>query len=325
MHKLGIRALILGIFVLLALGLGWVWWNDANSPFDLKNHTTKIFVVSPGESVRTIATRLKNEKLIKDQIGFFLQVKFRGMGENLQAGDFRLSPSMSVSEIINELTHGTLDAWVTTLEGWRVEEIALKLAQDLAIPEQEFLKHAREGYMFPDTYLIPKDASASAVVQMFLDNFEKKVNKQVKAGIENQGLTLEEGIVLASIVEREGRTATDRPVIAGILLKRLQHDWPLQADATLQYMLGYQPQEKTWWKKVLTDADKKNNSPYNTYRNVGLPPKPISNPGLAAINAAAKPQTTNYWYYLHDDRGEVHYAETLAEHEANIRTYLPNP
>jgi UPF0755 protein len=129
-------------------------------------------------------------------------------------------------------------------------------------------------------------------------------------------------MVLASIVEREGRTDEDRPVIAGILLKRLNSDWPLQADATLQYALGYQAFEKSWWKKALTVEDKKIRSPYNTYLNAGLPPAPISNPGLSSIRAVVYPTVSPYWYYLHDPQGRVHYATTLEEHEQNIASYL---
>ena len=138
------------------------------------------------------------------------------------------------------------------------------------------------------------------------------------------GLTFEQIITLASIVEREGRTASDRPVIAGILLKRLRANWPLETDATLQFALGYQPQEKTWWKKEITVEDKKIDSPYNTYLNTGLPPGPIANPGLQSIKAVIYPEPTDYWYYLHDSKGVAHYAKTLDGHNANIAKYL-NP
>lgn len=322
MNKLIIRVVVFITLLLLCLGIGIFWWFDATSPVNQAETASKIFVVREGESVRTIATRLKNAGIIKDQIGFFLLVKLMRLENILQAGDFRLSPAMSAREVASELTHGTLDVWVTTLEGWRVEEIALKLAQELAIPESEFLKVAREGYMFPDTYLVPRDASAASISAVFAENFENKVTPEIRAGIENQNLTLEEGVVLASIVEREGRTDTDRPVIAGVLLNRLRDGHPLQTDATLQYVLGYQNSDKTWWKKTLFDEDKKVDSPYNTYRNPGLPPLPIANPGLAAIRAVAFPAETDYFYYIHDTEGQVHFAKNLAEHNANIAKYL---
>ena len=240
----------------------------------------------------------------------------------MQAGDFRLNKSMDARTIAQEFTHGILDVWVTTLEGWRDEEIATQLAKDLDIPEDQFLHVAAEGYMFPDTYLIPRDATGAAVAKMFLDNFNKKVTPQMQEDAKKTGLTFTQTITLASIVEREGKTDADRPVIAGILLNRIKLGMPLQVDATLQYALGYQPFEKTWWKKELTDDDKKINSPYNTYTNVGLPPAPIANPGLASITAAIYPATTDYLYYLHDKTGSAHYAKTVEDHDANIRKYL---
>ncbi len=136
------------------------------------------------------------------------------------------------------------------------------------------------------------------------------------------GLSFNDVIILASVVEREGRTDEDRPVIAGILLKRLKADWPLQTDATIQYALGYQPFEKSWWKKFLSADDKKIKSPYNTYIHQGLPPGPIANPGLSSINAVISLKETSYWYYLHDPKGVAHFGVTLEDHEKNIATYL---
>lgn len=323
--NLYVRLIVLGTFLILISGFGIYWWNDVISPLDPSSQTISIFVVAEGENVRNIAKRLKNSQLIKDQIAFFLLVRLRGYDNKLQAGDFRLSPQMSLPEIIEEMTHGTLDVWVTTLEGWRIEEIALLLTQKLAIPEQEFLKYAKEGYMFPDTYLLPKDASGEAVARIFLKNFDNRVRVEIANEFKKNNLSFAEGITLASIVEREGNSDSDRPVIAGILLKRLADGWKLQADATVQYALGYQADEKSWWKKEITNFDKEINSSYNTYLNVGLPPEPIANPGLAAIKAVAYPVPTQYAYYLHDKSGKAHYAETNAGHIQNINKYLNSP
>jgi UPF0755 protein len=212
--------------------------------------------------------------------------------------------------------------WATTPEGWRVEEIANKLSKLFDIPEAEFLKHTKEGYMFPDTYLVPKDATPAAIAKIFLDTFDTKIGTTLRTDAIKTGLTLPEVITLASIVEREGRSDDDRPVIAGILLNRIKADWPLQVDATLQYALGYQPMEKSWWKKYLTDEDKKVKSPFNTYANLGLPPHPIANPGLSSIKAVIYPKETEYWYYIHDTKGTAHYAKTIEEHQGNISKYL---
>ncbi|MBI3956116.1 endolytic transglycosylase MltG [Candidatus Gottesmanbacteria bacterium] len=314
-------------FLLLAVAValvaaGWLWWRDAISAVNPGDSSPQIFVVKRGEGVKSIAGRLAMVGLIRSPTGFYILVKLMGLERDLQAGDFRLNPAMDAGSVARELTHGTLDVWVTTLEGWRVEEIAAKLTKELDIPESEFVKVAREGYMFPDTYLIPRDATVGAVAALFTATFDKKVDEAMRADAKKTGLTFPEVMTLASIVEREGRTNDDRPVIAGILLKRLKADWPLQADATLQYALGYQTGEKTWWKKSLYEEDKKVKSPYNTYTNPGLPPGPIANPGLSAIKAVIYPKESDYWYYLHDPEGVVHYAKTLAEHNSNIAKYL---
>ena len=311
------------LFVLLTgLGVAWVWWKDGTMAVDATSSTPVSFVVAKGEGVRSIATRLSGQNLIRNPIAFFLLVKFWKIDDQLQAGDFRLNRAMGAVTIARELTHGIVDVWVTTLEGWRSEEIAGKLAKDLDIPESEFFRYAKEGYMFPDTYLIPRTATPAGIAQLFLDTFNKKVTSQVRRDAQKTGLSFDQVITLASIVEREGRTDEDRPVIAGIFAKRIKAGWPLEADATLQYALGYQPAEKTWWKKEITAGDKLIASPYNTYKNVGLPPGPIANPGLASIKAVMYATDTPYWFYLHDAKGIAHYAKTIEEHGDNIAKYL---
>jgi len=316
--RLGILSLLLAAVI---LG-GVLWWQDGNSAVDPSDRSPVVFVIKRGDGVKTIASNLAAQNLIRSRTAFFVLVKILGIERNLQAGDFRLNQAMNAADIARELTHGFLDVWVTTLEGWRVEEVANRLAKDLDIPEAQFLAVAEEGYMFPDTYLIPRDASPAGIVQIFRDNFEKKFNPEMRSEAQKKGLTPEEAVILASLVEREGRTEEDRPLIAGILLKRWQAGWPLQADATLQYALGYQIQEKTWWKKSLTTLDKKIKSSYNTYLHPGLPPGPIANPGLSAIKAVIYPKESDYWFYLHDSAGQVHYARTIEEHEDNIANYL---
>lgn len=315
------RLIVLVTIIAVLVSVLVLWYREGTSPVS-SNGDSKLFIIARGETIRSIASKLKNEGFIRDPLIFFLVVKQKGVETAIQAGSFRLSPTMSVFEIVDELQHGTQDIWVTIPEGWRSEEIALELTQKLSIPEQEFLKYAEEGYMFPDTYLFPQEASASAVTTIMRKNFDKKVTEDIRSGIEHQGISLEDGITLASIVEREGRTNDDRPVIAGILLKRLKSGWTLDVDATIQYALGYQPAEKKWWKRSLTHEDKAIISPFNSYKTVGLPPHPISNPGLASIKAVAFPVSSDYWFYLHDTEGGIHYGKTIEEHTKNINTYL---
>lgn len=318
----GLRAGIFTLVVASLFILSIMWWYDGTRAVDPSDTTQIAFSVESGDGVRVIATNLSDKNLIRSATAFFVVVKMLGLETNLQAGEFRLQKAMNARTIAQTLTHGITDSWITTLEGWRVEEVAVKVAKDLEIPESEFLKVAKEGYMFPDTYMIPKDATVGAIVKIFTDTFNEKITNTMRLEAKKNDLTFSEALILASIVEREGQTDEDRPVIAGILLNRLNADWPLQADATLQYALGYQTKEKTWWKKELFDDDKEVRSPYNTYINKGLPPAPICNPGLSAMKAALYPKTTEYMYYIHDAQGVVHYAKTLEEHNANVSQYL---
>ncbi|MCR4263535.1 MAG: endolytic transglycosylase MltG, partial [Candidatus Roizmanbacteria bacterium] len=144
------RVFVFLIILAVLVGGTMLWFREATLPVNTTEPTTDIFVIQPGEGVRTIANNLENEGYVRDSLAFFLLVKQQGIERNIQAGDFRLSTTMSAQEIIEELQHGTIDVWVTILEGWRNEEIAVKLTQELAIPEQEFLQYAEEGYMFPD-------------------------------------------------------------------------------------------------------------------------------------------------------------------------------
>ncbi len=320
-----VRFSVLIVVCLITVGIFYFWWHDGSAPVSKTNTEIHNFSIKSGETINSIATRLAAEGLIRSRTIFFLTIKSLGIDNKIQAGNFRLRKTMNATEIANALTQGTVDQWVTTLEGWRVEEIAQELSQELGIPEQEFIAVADEGYMFPDTYLFPKEASASAVAAVMKQNFNNRVTDQMRADALAQGLSLHQVVTIASLVEREGRSNEDRPVIAGIILKRLQTPgWTLDIDATLQYALGYQPEEFTWWKKNLTNEDKKINSPYNTYMKAGLPPEPISNPGLDSIRAVIYPKETDYWFYLHSPNGEIYYGRTLSEHEKNIENYLNN-
>ncbi len=316
------RVIVFFLVTLVCVGGVFAWWMDSMQSVNPADQTPIAFTIHPGDGARAIATNLEAEHLIRSPTAFFILVKLMGIEKKLQAGDFRLNRSMDSRTVAEQLTHGFQDVWVTTLEGWRDEEIAAILSKHMDIPESEFLKIAHVGYMFPDTYRIPRDATAGAIVNMFRSTFDTKVTDEMRQKAAQDGMTMDQVITLASLVEREGLTDTDKPVIAGILIKRWKANWPLQVDATLQYALGYQPAEKTWWKKVLSADDRAVKSPYNTYTNPGLPPGPICNPGISSINAVLFPKASDYWYYLHDPAGGVHYAKTIEEHNANIAKYL---
>jgi len=283
------------------------------------DQTPKDFVIAKGESFSSVLARLDEEDLIKSPLFFNIYGRLSGSIDRIQAGSFPLSPSMNAQEILKEITGQPEDLWVTLIEGWRIEEMADRLNKELGINNEEFIKMAKEGYMFPDTYLFPKDYTLGQIAQKLMDTFEERYDEELRSKIRNQGLTEDEGVILASIVEREARSSQARTEIASILLKRLNIGMGLNADATLQYILGYQEEEKSWWTKYLTNEDKKIDSLYNTYRYKGLPPKPIANPSLSSLQAVANADpNTPYLYYYHDSEGNSYYAKTLEEHSANV-------
>lgn len=295
-----------------------------------RQESYKIFVVAPGQSVAQIAQNLQEEKLIKNALAFRLLVAQMGIAKNIQAGDFRLSPHQSSSQLAQELTHGAIDVWITFPEGVRVEEMAAIIEAKLKtstnekyqFAKEQFIALAKEGYMFPDTYLISKDATAQDVAERLAATFDQKVDKKILArGVQN-GLSEEEVIILASLIEREAKTNEERPIVAGILVNRLKSGIALQVDATVQYAKGYDAAKNSWWPQIAPADYREVQSLYNTYLYLGLPPSPIANPGLESIRAAAEPANTDYLYYLHDHEGKVHFAKTIEEHNQNIRQFL---
>lgn len=315
------RLIVLGILVILFLA-ALSYWNFLKSPVDKSNDQKKVFVVKKGQSSANIAQDLEKQNLIHSSLVFKVLLRLSGQGRQIQAGDFKLSQAMSTEDIIHILSSGSVDRWVTLIEGWRVEEMAKNLSDELGVKSDEFVKVAKEGYMFPDTYLFNPDAKASDIAATLRNNFNQKFDESLQSKMVSKGLTPPQGVILASIVEREARSDQARTEVASILLKRLKMDMGLNVDATVQYGLGYQPSEKSWWKKNLTPEDLKVNSPYNTYLHSGLPPAPICNPSLSSLQAVANADpNTPYLYYYHDSEGNSHYAKTLEEHNENISTY----
>lgn len=296
------------------------WWSSQFAPVS-QDTTQKAFVVKRGESTSSIADNLQKQGLIRSSTAFKVALRLKG-NPKIEAGDFKLSPSQSTDQIIVALGKGSLDKWVTLLEGWRVEEMAQKLNGELGVKELDFLAVSKEGYMFPDTYLFNKDVAVSDIAYEMKNTFDQRFSNNLQQKIRAQGLTPDQGVILASIVEREARSDKVRTMVASILLKRLNIGMGLNADATIQYALGYQPAEKSWWKRNLTKDDLKVNSAYNTYLHAGLPPTPISNPGLSSLQAVADADSsTPYLYYYHDSQGNSYYAKTLDEQNQNVANH----
>ncbi len=312
-------AFIIIIVVMFLVGKGW--W-DSQFLAVSSDKTTKTFVIAKGVGVSEIAKKLAEENLIKSQFAFKVYISQNNLASKLQAGSFKLSSSMSITEIVKNLQSGSEDLWITLIEGWRVEEMADELSAKLKLPSAKFISAAKEGYMFPDTYLFPKQASVDYIVSTLRKTFDNKYDSDLRKKIRSKGLTDAQGVILASIVEREARSDKVRTEVAGILLKRLKIGMALDVDSTVQYALGYQPDEKSWWKRNLSSDDLKIDSPYNTYLHSGLPPTPICNPSLSSLQAVANADSgTSYLYYYHDSKGNSYYAKTLEEHNANVANH----
>ncbi len=316
------KKLLIVFFLLVVIFAGAIfWWRQGVQAANPQDKTTKIFVIRNGEGIRAISNDLKKQGLIKDPTVFFLLVKKMGLDGKIQAGDFRLSPSMTAAQIAQELIHGTLDIWVTIPEGKRGGEIADILKEKMPGYKDSWktvLEH-NEGYLFPDTYLIPRDAPIDTIASLMRNTFEKKY-QQLKPG-KNSNLSKETIVIVASMVSREAKFKEDQPLVASVILNRLQLGMPLQIDATVQYALGYEQNEKTWWKKSLSPSDVKLDSAYNSYTNTGLPPGPIANPGTDTLQAVIDAPNTDYLYYISDKDGHNHYAKTNTEHNENIKKY----
>jgi UPF0755 protein len=302
--------------------------------------TPVTFVISPGETVAQIATRLQEAGLVLDAELFRRYVQYHGLDTTIEAGEFTLRRTMTIPEVAEALQRGLVaEQSVTIQEGLRLEQVAAAVAAQTSISEDEFLALATtgwrtagfpydflselppeatlEGFLFPETYRLPEEATAMDLLSRMLETFDARVTPDMRAAAVAQGMSLYEWITIASIVEREAVLDEERPFIAGVYHNRLASDWPLlSACPTVQYALG-SPDE--WW-PTITLEDTEIDSPYNTYRNLGLPPSPICSPGLASIQAAAYPAETDYFYFLVDctkDDGSHLFAVTEEEHLQN--------
>lgn len=315
-----VRRLLSLIFLVVIFFATKGYWGYLNSPAD-PDGEYKSFSIQKGESTTVVADNLERQGFIRSALVFKIDLR---KSDNLvvPAGDFKISSSQSTPEIIKNLQSGSEDIKVTLLEGWRNEEMADKLSGVLGIGRAAYLSEAKEGYMFPDTYSFSPKASVDNVVNAQENNFNNKYSTNLQSKIHSLGLTSAQGMILASIVEREARSDAARVMVASILLKRFNIGMALDADSTLQYALGYSQSEKSWWRRNLAEDDKKINSPYNTYLNPGLPPGPICNPSLSSLTAVANANpSTPYLYYYHDSKGNSYYARTLDEHNANVANH----
>lgn len=299
---------------------------------------TMDLVVAEGSTAQGVIDQLVEAGVVQDGLLLRSYLQYRGLDVGIQAGSYQVSGAMTIRQLAEALqTARPAEAVITILEGWRLEQVAAALdlaglsysgadfvqaAQALPLdhPLQAELDPGRslEGLLFPDTYRLEPESGPEALIQAALDNFDYQVTPELREQYHAHGLTLYQAVTLASIVEREAVVDSERPLIAAVFLRRLSNGLPLEADPTVQYALGLQP-GGGWWKAPLSLLDLEIDSPYNTYRYAGLPPGPISNPGLSALQAVGSPADTSYLYFRAacDGSGTHLFAETFEEHLAN--------
>ncbi len=310
--------------------IGWRWAGDVLALN--KEPVTASVTITEGESLGDVTAELKEKGLVKYGYLFQLFASFTHKAEKITAGSYELSTVMDYSALLNNISSTSAyreTVTVTIPEGYTVEEIfklmenkgvcsyddLLKTAQKETF-DFDFLKDVKtkeekrlEGYLFPDTYEFYKGADAKSVINTMLKNFDDRFDSKMEAEMQLLGYSKNDIIIMASIIEKE-TDGSDQRNIASVIQNRLKNTWAtpkgyLQVDSTIQYLLKER-------KEKLTDKDLEIDSPYNTYKNPGLPIGPICNPGLTAIEAALEPNKTNYYYFMLGKDGTTHFFDTEA-------------
>jgi UPF0755 protein len=298
------------------------------------------FSIELGETAVTVAARLAEQGLIGDAELFRLYIRYHGVDARLEAGDFDLRRNMTMEEIAEALQRARMEeVTVTVVPGWRAEEIAEMLERENVMSGDAFLALVRqgtfayailadrpegsslEGYLFPETYRLPAQASALDLVERMLKTLEQRFTPEMRQAVNQQGMTIYEAITLASIVDRESGAVAEYPLIADAYLNRLEQGMFLRADPTFQYARGYDAASGRWWAPFDMEDVELVESPYNTYMNPGLPPGPICSPTQAALEAVAFPADTDYVFLYAKGDGTHAFAVTYEEHLANIARY----
>jgi len=351
------RSFTVAGFVFLVMLCGLAIWQISESgdisgdvrPTDILDATpgpeaeVESFRVLDGEGANSIGERLVERKIVGSVTQFRMLVALMGYESLLQPGNYEFQQRTSVLDAVQRIRFGRVATRViTVIEGWRLEQIAGAVERSRLGTAGEFMKMAvaenfdyefldalppdssLEGYLYPATYIFNPGVSVGEIIEEMLNAFDANVSVTMRQRAREAGLSLHEVVSLASIIEREARVEAERPVMAQVFLRRLREGIRLEADPTVQYALGNDTEsvdEFGIWKTGLTLADYDTASPYNTYVQLGLPPGPISSPRLASMLAVLNPASTNYLYFVARPDGSHAFAESFAEHQANVEKF----
>ncbi len=328
--------IILSLFFVVLISLGGIFYlrfKVYNSTGD--SSAKKTFEIIKGEGASDIALNLEKESLISGKGYFLYYLKTRNLLEKVLPGKYELSGRMTIPEIAVLITQKKDDSIRLTFpEGWDSKKIAGRLSEN-GLNGENFLKIANnpgelknnynflrdskiktlEGFLFPDTYFFKKDESVESIIAKMLGNFNTQFSVAFREELSKKNISVLDAITMASILEKEVRSDEDRGIVSGIFWGRIKIGQALQSCATLSYALGEN-------KKQYSYADIQTASPYNTYLNRGLPPSPISNPGLSAIRSSIYPTDSNYNFFLSDpETGKTVFSRTYEEHLTNKAKY----
>ena len=341
MYKI-IKSLL--ILIIICSSLFYIFYKKSINSSVAESYSPVNFLIEKGDGVSVISAKLIKNNLISSELYFKIYLWKNKTDKMLQAGDYVLSPSMTMKEIVEYFLNGDVvlsEKNVKIIEGWSLKDIAQSFEKNNISSSKIFLDlvenpvskwnfdfdkpgflndvprgHDLEGYIYPDTYRVYNNASASDVLKKALVNFDSKLSSGMRDEIKNQNKSLHDILTLASIIEKEVRSEEDKKIVSGILLKRLEIGMRLEVDSTINYITGKNDPGASY-------LDLEIDSPYNTYRNYGLPPGPICNPSISSIEAAIYPKASDYLFYLNrQDTLETIFSKDYSEHIRNKNKYL---
>ena len=324
-----IVAILVTVAVIVSAAALW-FRNAVYGDTGLPIHQTDV-VVPRGASFSEVTSLLVRDGIIMHPVAFRVLARMRGVDGDVKAGEYRFDRNVTNDEVLRMLVSGAeqVAIWVTIPEGYTARQIAHTLSEHKLGSENQFAQtflhegieldgtrtRSLEGYLFPDTYLIPTDATPASVAKLLTDQFRAELPAGADAKAKALGLSVAQVVTVASLVEREAKADDERALMAGVYYNRLKRKMPLEVDATIEYVF---PEHHD----VITRSDLTIDSPYNTYLHRGLPPTPIANPGKPSLDAAFSPQPSDYLFYVAKGDGHSAFAKTLSEHNANVARYL---